>query len=203
MSVFILAGGESSRMKNGDKPHMIFHRETKLLEFILDRFRPQHNVLIIAKDKNNFSAYNSKVIEDELDAGPLGGIYTGLRYSSQEKNFFLACDMPFFPSVLAEWMLEQAEEDILIPRDKNGWLEPLAAVYNKNCLSAIEETIDSGEKKIIEFFPQVKVQHISKKKLKEQVDFSHIFYNVNTREEWSRARKIILPEYIKKFKVDL
>ncbi len=199
LSVFILAGGESSRMKDGDKPHMNFYQDKTLLEFILERFLSQHEVYIVAKNKNNFTSYKAEVLEDELDAGPLGGMYTGLKYSCQEKNFFMACDMPFFPCMLADWMLEKAEQDILIPREEGGWLEPLAAVYNKSCLSAIEETIEKGEKKIIKFFSRVNVEHISKKKLKKYADFSHVFYNVNTREDWAQAKNRILSEYLEKF----
>ncbi len=199
MSVFILAGGESSRMENGDKPHMIFHQNKTLLGFILDRFQSRHDVYIVAKDKRNFSEYEAEVIEDELHAGPLGGMYTGLKFSRESKNFFLACDMPFFPAGLATWMLEQAQQDILIPRDENGWLEPLAAVYNKSCLPAIETIIEAGERKIIEFFPRVNVEHVSKKMLKKRVNFPHVFQNVNTRKDWERAQTQILTDYLEKF----
>ncbi len=202
--VFILAGGKSTRMKDANKPHMKFTADNTLLGFILENlisYFSSKKIKLVVKDKNDFvdykAKYNIAIIEDLLDAGPLGGIYTGLKASNKLKNFFMGCDMPFLQPRLIAWMIAKCQRDILIPKDK-GYLEPLAAVYHRNCLSAIETALNHGSRKIIDFFPDVEIDYLDKKELIKVMDFKYLFFNVNNRKDFNIAVNKILPRYLKK-----
>ncbi|WP_159429878.1 molybdenum cofactor guanylyltransferase [Halarsenatibacter silvermanii] len=202
MSIYILAGGNSTRMENGDKPHVLLTEDKTMLEFILSRFRREfksHEIKIVAKDSKNFENYNADVIEDIDEAGPLGGIMTALEDTRSEKNFFLACDMPFFSPEAAHLMLDMCSSEGLVPENEDGYLEPLAAVYRRSCLPSVEKMVEAGEKKIITFYSRVEIEKFDKEFIYNKLDFKYLFYNINTREELKKARENILPRYFEVF----
>jgi len=200
--IYILAGGDSTRMKNGDKPHITLLEDSSMLEFIIANFGAAfgaENVRIVAKNSDNFAEYEAEVIEDVKNAGPLGGIMTGLMDSDCDKNFFLACDMPFFPPRAAEFLLQRCSGDVLIPVDEDDYFEPLAAVYRRSCLPAVERAVKRKRKQIIAFFSEIDLEKIDKRQLQDKFNFNHMFFNVNTREQLQRAKREVLPNYLQSF----
>ncbi len=199
MTIHILAGGSSTRMEGGDKAQIDFYQGMSMLEFLIERFAEKFgrkNVKIIARKRENYSDYNVEILEDICRAGPLGGIYTGLKNADRDCNFFMACDMPFLLPEMARWMLEKCSGDVLIPDNEEGLMEPLAAVYCRSCIPAIEARIETGEKQIIAFFNEVKVERVPPEKVQKLFGEPHLFYNINTRSELRRAREKVLPDYI-------
>jgi molybdopterin-guanine dinucleotide biosynthesis protein A len=104
----------------------------------------------------------------------------------------VGCDMPLINKSLVQFLIQNiGDEDAIVPRTKDG-LQPLHAVYSKNCLNAIKETIDRGGYRILDFYSKVKVKII------EEEDFICLdpskasFINVNTPEELIsiRGRKV-------------
>jgi len=96
----------------------------------------------------------------------------------------VTCDMPFLNLGLLRYMVGMAPgHDVIIPR-LGEKLEPLHALYSKNCLKPIERLIERGDFKIIHFFPEAWVRYV------ERFDPEHLsFFNINTPEDLERARK--------------
>jgi molybdopterin-guanine dinucleotide biosynthesis protein A len=91
--------------------------------------------------------------------------------------------MPFINKSLVQYLIKRiGDEDVIVPRTKDG-LQPLHAIYSKNCLNPIKEIIEHGKFKIIDFYHRVQVNII------EEADFISLdplresFINVNTPEE--------------------
>lgn len=197
--IYVLAGGKSTRMKDADKAHMKFIDDRTILGFVLENltgyFSPD-KVNLVVKGQNDFLAYQKKygvnIVEDLIDAGPLGGIYSGLQHSNSAKNFFTGCDMPFLQPDLIEWMLNNCQHDILIPR-QNSHLEPLAAVYQKSCLAAIKRALDKGSRKILDFFPEVEVEHLEENEIQKISSFNYHFFNINNKKDYRFAVTEIIP----------
>ncbi len=197
--IYVLAGGKSTRMKDADKAHMNFINNRTILGYILNnltKYFSSEKVKLVVKDKSDFLAYQKKyrveIIEDLLDAGPLGGIYSGLKHSTSAKNFFTGCDMPFLQPDLIDWMLANCQHDILIPR-QNSHLEPLAAVYQKSCLAPIRRTLDRGSRKILDFFPEVEGEYLEKDRIQKIFPFNYHFYNINNKRDYQFALSEIIP----------
>lgn len=126
--------------------------------------------------------------------GSLGGIYTGLTYSNSFYNLVVACDMPFLNTALLRHMISLSTGfDVVIPRlDDN--IEPLHAVYSRNCASFIEEQLKRDDLRIRGFFDSVKVRYIEKEEL-ERFDPEHLsFFNVNTEADLVKARTMAKTE---------
>jgi len=189
MTAVILAGGNSIRM--GQNKAFIQIDGVPIITRIHSLFKELfEEVIIVTNQKDLFKNFCSSVYTDLLpDKGALGGLYTGLFFSSFEYSFCVACDMPFINRSLLEFLIRQTkDEDALVPRTSDG-LQPLHAIYSKRCLDAIRRVIDRGKYKITDFYDRVRVRII------EESDFLHLdplresFMNVNTPEELLLIRK--------------
>ena len=123
--------------------------------------------------------------------GPLGGIYSGLKASDSFYNLVVACDMPFLNRDLLLYMVEAAIGfDLVVPRLGN-LIEPLHAVYTKDCLAPIERLLEKDSLSVRGLFPMVRVRYVEAEEI-ERFDPEHLsFFNVNTRADLERARGLI------------
>jgi molybdopterin-guanine dinucleotide biosynthesis protein A len=71
-------------------------------------------MLLIADRREAYLDYGLPVVEDSVKwKGPLGGIFTGLTYSTSEHSFVMGCDMPFVEPRLIGYMI--GREMIWVP----------------------------------------------------------------------------------------
>jgi molybdopterin-guanine dinucleotide biosynthesis protein A len=78
--------------------------------------------------------------------------------------------------------------DIIIPKTKDG-LQPLHAIYSKNCLGPIKKVIEQGKYKIIDIYDMVKVKIINEKDFISLDPLRESFINVNTPIELLSIRR--------------
>jgi molybdopterin-guanine dinucleotide biosynthesis protein A len=189
MTGVILSGGKSVRM--GQNKAFIKIEGIPIINRIYILFKELfEEVMIVTDRKELFTNFDSNIFPDLLpNMGALGGLYTGIFYSTYHYSFCVACDMPFIKKPLVQYLIENIRnEDVIVPRTTDG-LQPLHAVYSKNCLGPIKRVIDQGKYKIIDFYDLVKV------KILEQKDFASLdplresFINVNTPKELISLRK--------------
>jgi molybdopterin-guanine dinucleotide biosynthesis protein A len=193
-SCIILAGGKSLRLGHDKLLEKIGNRN--LLELAIDNVDPlsREIILVTSKERDfpNLARHPKlKIVSDIFPGqGSLGGIYTGLVTSSSFYNLVVACDMPFLNQPLLRYMIEVSEGyDFVLPRVNNLY-EPLHAVYSKNCVRPAEKIIKEGRKVIIELFDHVRVRFIEAEEI-NRFDPQHLtYFNINTREDLKRARKI-------------
>lgn len=119
--------------------------------------------------------------------GSLGGIYSGLAVSPAFHNLVVACDMPFLNRHLLAYMVRQApESDVVIPR-LGDVLEPLHAIYSRNCLGPMKALLEDDHLKIIDLFPKVAVRYIEEGEIAPLDPQRLSFFNVNTAADFQRA----------------
>ncbi len=103
------------------------------------------------------------VVDERPGEGSLMGIYSGLKVARHPYALVVACDMPFLNLPLLRYMLSiMPTYDVVVPR-LAGMLEPLHAVYGRTCLPWIARLLDEGQRKIVAFFPYVKVRHVEER----------------------------------------
>ncbi len=118
--------------------------------------------------------------------GSLGGIYSAISYSETSHVFVFACDMPLISkeciSEQLAYFLKHNRPDVLMPiMDDN--IEPLHAIYSKNCLNYIENNLINNDLRIKNFFQEVKSVY-----WKYPLKYSKSFFNINTHEDWIRYK---------------
>jgi molybdopterin-guanine dinucleotide biosynthesis protein A len=143
VSVFILAGGKSTRM-GADKAFVLLDGRT-LLARALDLARSITSEVRIVGAASKFAAF-APVVEDQFsDCGPLGGIHAALRTSSTQLNVILAVDLPFASKELLQYLLGCAGNSsaaVTVPRAGGRW-QPLCAVYRRAFGDAAEEALST------------------------------------------------------------
>jgi len=189
-SVAIQAGGESRRM--GQDKALLPFLGTTLVERVISRVAPLGDELLITTNNpQEYLDFKFPIFRDLLPGkGALGGLYTALSVARFPIVIVVACDMPFVNTdILAQAIekLQANDVDVVIPQTEKGY-EPFHAVYRREtCLSAVQSALQSGEKRLISWFPKVKVTPITESEL-DQYDPQRIaFRNLNTREDFLNA----------------
>ncbi len=186
----ILAGGKSKRM--GRDKLFLDIGGVPLFQHIYKVLRQVFNdLIVVTNNPEPFDPYNIRVVTDLIPGkGALGGLYTGLKSTFSEGVFCFAADMPFLNSQLIRYMIERGSEgDVIIPKTSDG-LEPLHAIYSKNCLKPIETLISRGELKIIDFLQEVTVIYVSEEEILKYDPMLTCFLNVNTEEDFRHVQNI-------------
>lgn len=183
MAAIILAGGKSIRM--GENKAFIEVDGVPIISRIYSLFKELfEEVIIVTNQKDLFKNLDSRIYTDLVpDKGALGGLYTGIFFSNFQYSFCVACDMPFIKKALVQYLIKNTkDEDVIVPRTSDG-LQPLHAIYSKNCLEPIRKIIEQGKYKIIDFYRLVRVRIVEENDFLLLDPFRESFINVNTPEE--------------------
>jgi molybdopterin-guanine dinucleotide biosynthesis protein A len=179
----ILSGGKSRRM--GENKAFIEIEGVPIIQRIYTLFKELfQEVIIVTNQVELFNNFDSKIYSDLLpNKGVLGGLYTGIFFSTFRYSFCVACDMPFIKQSLVQYLIKHiGDEDVIVPRTKDG-LQPLHAIYSKHCLDPIKIIIEQGKYKIIDFYHMVKVKIVEENDFVSLDPLRKSFINVNTPEE--------------------
>lgn len=172
----ILAGGKSSRL--GTNKALLRVGGTRLIDRAIQLLEPICDEILVM---SNIALPDIKypIIADEhKNIGPIAGIQVGLAHSKSDKNIVLACDMPNIKQSFLHALLDDSMDDYqaIIPRHKDGSLEPLMGIYHKSLLSEFEQQIRDGQYKIISRFSEFKINYFS-------IEDETIFKNLNTPDD--------------------
>ena len=190
----ILAGGKSKRLGH-DKIKEVIGEMTLLDRVISILTAFQGEIMIVAGDNSavppTFSYPKIKIVHDLYPGkGMLGGIITGLSLSPHDYNLVVACDMPFLSPALLQYMIDIADgNDLVTYREKNN-LEPLHAIYSRNCLPVFEEIMQQNLR-IIELVQHVRVRYLTAEEIKRYDPENLSFFNINTEADLRMAHKIV------------
>lgn len=80
--------------------------------------------------------------------------------------------------------------DLVIPRLANT-VEPLHAIYTKDCLAPMEHMLNQGRLSVVQLFPLVRAGYVEAEEI-DIFDPKHLsFYNVNTKADLKKARELV------------
>lgn len=132
------------------------------------------------------------VVEDKYsNRGPLGGIHSALASTTSDCNLILAVDLPFLEKRFLQHLVTEAlasDAVVTLPR-AGGGLQPLCAVYRREFAVLAEQALAAGRNKIDTLFAQTSVRIMEEDELARFAFSAAMFDNLNTQEEWERARK--------------
>jgi molybdopterin-guanine dinucleotide biosynthesis protein A len=193
MTSIILAGGKSSRLGRNKALQVVGGRS--LVQWVIDRLAIISTEIIMATAHGEPIPCSSHVPVETVgdiypEKGPLGGIHSGLTASSSSQAIVVGCDTPFLSVGLLRYMTQICPTcDIVVPRMKEK-VEPLCAVYSRNCIAPIQELLKLNELRIIKLFGMVTVRYIEEDEI-NRFDPEHLsFFNVNSQADLDRARRL-------------
>ena len=147
LTAIILAGGNSSRMKQ-DKG-LVFLQGKMLIKHVIEKVKEITGTIIIITKNPAYRQFGYPCISDMYNnTGPLGGIYTGLVHSSTEKNLVVGCDTPFLSVYTLKALVENSNKENVLVTEHKGRVEPLCAIYSRNCIKHFHELLKKGQLKM-------------------------------------------------------
>ncbi len=180
----VLAGGKSARMGLDKASLLIDGRQ--MIMYVVDALREAFsNIMIVAKDANDFHAPGVKTVGDCIRGhGPLVGIYSALSVCQTPYCFVIACDMPCADPALMKWMVSACKGyDVFVPK-VNSYLEPLFALYSKQCITPIKNCLAKGDYSVRSIFSQVNVGFAHESKIRAIDPKLRSFVNINTKDDF-------------------
>jgi molybdenum cofactor guanylyltransferase len=186
----ILAGGKSSRM--GAEKGLVLLDNLPLIHYAIELLKDICNEIIISTNSDAYSGFGYRIVIDEINnIGPISGIYSSLKASSNEINFVLSCDLPFVTTSLVKDLLNEADSyKVVVPWMGGNHYEPLCACYKKSVLPDLEVFISNGYSRLPDFFNQVSCNRF-------EIGFENYlfrentFLNINSQNDLQAAEKLI------------
>jgi len=180
----ILAGGRSQRMGT-DKGLLLLDGES-FVSHIYKALQPLfgENCIIVSSNPD-YDFLGCTRVEDIIpNKGPLGGIYTGLKYSKTKMNIVVSVDAPLVTTELLQWMFSKHSELFLVSQFVvNGKTNPLVAVYDRSIRIQMSEAIAGNQLRVRDLVAEVIHQD-----LEVPQGFENQLLNINTAEEYQNLK---------------
>jgi molybdenum cofactor guanylyltransferase len=187
----VLAGGKSLRLGRDKALEEIGGQ--RLIERVIERLsRLGDDIIVVTASKNQLPDLGVRQVHDCYPGrGALVGIYTGLKEATSSHNLVVACDMPFLNIDLLRYLVSLSPSfDIVIPR-VSGEVEPLHAVYSKDCIAPIEAQLHGGRFKLSDLLEAVEVRYVEDEEI-DRFDPDRLsFLNINYESDLERARAML------------
>ncbi len=192
----VLCGGQSTRMGR-EKATLPFGPECMLQRVVrlLGEVITPSNLVVVASRGQLLPELPSDLIitRDRHEArGPLEGIAAGLRAlpMSVEVVYATSCDVPLLVPAFVEFLFcELGEDSIAVPCDGNH-SHPLAAVYRRSVLPAVEKLLAANRLRSRLLFDEVPTREIDVERLRAVDPHLRTLENLNRPEDYTSALKL-------------
>lgn len=190
ISGIVLAGGKSTRMGK-DKTGIRLDSGLTMVEQAADHLAEVACEVIVVTAGATWDIPRVHWASDlHQGAGPLGGIYAGLRECTCEHAIVVACDMPFVNVDLLRYMAGLPRDyDVLLPALSRG-VEPLHAIYGKTCLEPALALLDTGRHSILDLYGLVRTKYLEEDEIAKFDPEELSFFNINTPDQLRQARNM-------------
>jgi molybdopterin-guanine dinucleotide biosynthesis protein A len=195
---FILAGGASTRMGR-DKGLLDFGGDP-LIVHTARLLQPLVAEVTVVGSPSRYTKLGLRAIADEVQAerkvgraglGPLAGIATALSATRSGWNLIVACDLPYLSAKWLDWLLSRALRspgEAVVPRTEHG-IEPLAAVYRRECGELIARALAEGVRKVSDAIGTLRVEFVYPSEWCQSDPSGLVLRNMNRPEDYEEARK--------------
>jgi molybdenum cofactor guanylyltransferase len=195
---FILAGGASSRM--GRDKGLLDFGGIPLILHTARLLEPLVAEVTVVGSPRRYAALGLHAIADEDDSqapgraskpgrGPLAGIATALTVTRSRWNLIVACDLPYLSAEWLDWLLSRAlrsSDEVVIPRTEHG-IEPLAAMYRRECCGPIAAALALGVRKVSGAIEKLRVDLVYPREWRRADPSALILRNMNAPEDYEEA----------------
>ena len=193
IAAFVLAGGASRRMGR-DKALLQLDGVPMVVRTARLAGMRGASVTVVGPPEQ-YASLGLAVVPDRWPgAGPLGGIATALGASSVDWNLILSCDLPYLTWEWLEWLIARAAESTaqaVVPESQRG-LEPLAAMYRKNCGLPFSSALERGVRRVSEALDEILFEKVTASEWYAVSSADMLFHNMNEPEDFTEALRRIM-----------
>ena len=181
----ILAGGGATRFGGQPKGLQIVEGE-RIIDRVAAALRGAADELLLVANDPNADAWLPGVrtaADVRRGEGALGGLHAALTHAGGHAVLVVAWDMPYASEGLLRALRAVGEQgfDAVVPESETSGrgVEPLCAWYGPTCLSAIEQKLNAGDRRVVSFFDDVRLKRLPAVEVSQYGDPARIFFNVN------------------------
>jgi molybdopterin-guanine dinucleotide biosynthesis protein A len=185
----ILAGGGATRFGGQPKGLEIVEGQ-RIIDRVATALRGAADELLLIANDPGADAWlpGVRTVPDvRRGEGALGGLHAALAHAGGQAVLVVAWDMPFASEGLLRALRAAGERgyEAVVPESETSGrgVEPLCAWYAHSCLAAIERRLDAGDRRVVSFFEDVRVSHLSAAEVSQYGDPARIFFNVNRPDD--------------------
>jgi molybdopterin-guanine dinucleotide biosynthesis protein A len=181
ISVFILAGGKSSRM--GEDKGLVHLAGKPMIEYLLQRLSKLGLSISIITSNVDYQKFGYPIYPDLIpDKGPMGGLYTALSISESSKILLVSCDSPLIPLEVFRALIDISANSNLVVSRSEERIYPFPGVYNQSILFEIEKNLQEDSLKMITAIEKLVPEYLFIDQVIEERD-RWKFANVNNMAE--------------------
>ncbi len=217
VQLVVIAGGDSRRMGGVHKALLPVPPSGRpLIAHIIKRLQPliesesnHGNVIVVANhDTVSAAVLNDRDLTQKVDiravhdlwpgTGSLGGLATGLSFCTNWA-IVVACDMPFVNPALFQLMLRYLHDDdgrqaqrwdVVAPL-VHGYPQMLHSLYHLRVLPVLRRQMVLKNYKLLDILPALNVRYVTEEEMRPFDPSLQSLTNINTPEEWQKARQIL------------
>ena len=190
----VLAGGKSKRF--GEDKSQTQLGSKILIDYILSEIINDFNeVIIVANDPIKYLSSNkiTKIEDYKKDLGPLGGVLSAMKWVKDNHKKYqwivtFPSDTPFFKiSVLNEFFnkINKKESELFFMKF-NEKRHNIFGLWSMDLIDQLEKDLEKGSRKVEKWANNIGVKIINMSYEKEDP-----FFNINTKEDLKKAKKIL------------
>lgn len=186
----ILAGGKSTRMKYNKAFAKL--GDYSIIETIINRLtKIFDNNIIISNEPELYKHLGLEVYTDIYPGlGPISGIHSALTNSPNEVIFAIACDMPFVPQALIEYMIEVLDDYDTVVAKIDNFYQATSAVYHKSCLPVLANCLENNKLKTSLIFRELNAKVLDELEVARFGNLDDIFFNINDEKALAYAQEL-------------
>jgi len=157
--------------------------------------------IAVVGSPRRYAALGLHAIPDEGDSqaqrgpgktgrGPLAGIAAALAATNSPWNLIVACDLPYLSREWLDWLFLRAMRshgEAVVPRTERG-IEPLAAVYRRECREPIAAALARGVRKVSDAIEELRLDFVYPREWRRIDSSELILKNMNAPEDYEEAR---------------
>ncbi len=186
LSIYILAGGKSSRM--GTDKGLMKLGNKKVIEYILEICEHISPTIFIVTSNSEYQQFNYPLIVDEFkDAGPAGGIDAILQHTTTDNNLVISCDMPFVHVDAIQYIFDQSQNHSITIPLLNQYPEAMFGMYKKTCKNKWRELLLQQHFKMSDLIAHFNPKFVNGNLLQEKHPM--LFANINSPEDLYHAEQ--------------
>lgn len=180
ISIFILAGGKSTRM--GANKGMVLLNGKPLIFYLIDTIEGLGLPIAIISNEPVYESFGYPVFPDLVkEKGPLGGVFTALSNTESDHCLILSCDTPFIGKDVIKELISKTISNKITLGQFQGKLLPFPGVYPQSLKEKLKQNLDANLLKLQSFILEESFRLISWDELSQVSEMN--FANLNTPED--------------------
>ncbi|UNQ74147.1 molybdenum cofactor guanylyltransferase [Infirmifilum sp. NZ] len=200
MNLVVLAGGAGRRLGGVYKPLLELCGKPMILRILEAMSGYFDKVTVIVHDAEQIEAVSKiatglglrvDVVRDILEvASPLSGLYTASLTVKEGIFAVIPADTPFIrgKTMKALHQLLDDENDAVVPRWPNGYVEPLIAVYRREAVRRALSNAALSSLRVSWLLENIRTKYVSVEEISENPRLE--FFNVNTRDDLEVVQRL-------------